>query len=233
MIHPADILPENWTAPIGCGDISLGHDVATTDKKTSNPSSLTVTEKQGRMFYERLILRWKTPDPDIARAIIRLVIEALPRNQLRAFCVDASNEKYHAANLRKEFRTFCPVHLIVSGEAIEFEGNRFSYKTLLGDLYCTQFEEGCITLPPGQFIISDHRLVKKQSGTYQTDLDEAGNHGDTFDSGKLSLWGHLRTGGPVRAHAAAVGSLGAPPSRPGLIGPVGRSFAKARRTLNA
>jgi len=233
MISASDILPADWTRFIGPGHLAVGHDVATTDKKTSNPSSLTVTEKIGGMFFERLVIRWKTPDPDVAKSIIGEVMKALPRNQLRAFCIDSSNERYHAQNLRKAFRHYCPVHLIVSGEAIDFENQRFTYKTLLGDLYVSAFTDGCIALPPGAFIISDHRLVKKQNGSYQTDVDESGNHGDTFDSGKLAYWGLVKSGGPTRAHAAAVGSHGKAPERAGLIGPIGRSFQNTKSKLNS
>lgn len=233
MIRAPDAIPPDWTRHIGVGRIGLGHDVATTDKKSSNPSSLTVTEELSGMFYQRLIVRWKTPDPDIAITLIESVFKALAvahKNQLRRFCIDASNERYHAQNLRKEFRKFCPVDLVVSGEALDFDGQRYNYKTLLGDLYVSAFEDGAITLPPGDFIVSDHRLVKKQSGGYVTEVDDGGNHGDTFDSGKLSYWSLVRGSGPVRAHAVAVGSFGSKPKTAGRIGPISRAF---RNRLNS
>ncbi len=233
MFSASEIVPPDFARFIGSGRIGLGHDVATTDKKTSNPSSLTVTEETGSMFFERLVVRWKTTDPDVAIAIIKSVFDALPKNQIRRFCIDASNERYHAQNLRKAFRDRCPVDLIVSGEAIDWEKERFSYKTLLGDLYVSAFEDGCIALPPGEFIISDHRLVKKHHGSYQTEVDEEGNHGDTFDSGKLSYWALVHGSGPIRANATPVGSFGVAPKRAGLIGPIGRSYNDARRKLNS
>jgi len=233
MISAATAIPTDWAIHIGPGNIGIGHDVATTDKKTSNPSSLTVTEQLGSMFFERLVVRWKTPDPDVAYALIDSVMDALPANQIRRFAIDGSNERYHAANLRKRYRSKCPVDIVVSGEAIDFEGQRYSYKTLLGDLYVSAFEDGCIAIPAEEFIVSDHRLVRKQNGGYTTEVDESGNHGDTFDSGKLSYWALVHGSGPIRAHAASVGSFGAGPKRPGLIGPIGRSFSAARRNLNA
>lgn len=237
MLSASSAVPPDWAKFIGPGNLAIGHDVATTDKKTSNPSGLTVMEQLGSMYFQRLVVRWKTPDPDIAIAIISSVFEAMPRNQIRGMAIDASNEKYHAQNLRTLFRKYCPVDLIVSGSAIDFghgmEKQRFTYKTLLGDLYVSAFDDGCMALPPGNFIITDHRLVKKQNGGYTTDVDEGGNHGDTFDSGKLAYWKLFKGGGIVRAHAATVGSSGKKPSRPGLIGPVGRSFSSALTKLNS
>jgi hypothetical protein len=238
MIPPSHLVPPDWALHCGPGRLGIGHDVATTDKKTSNPSSLTVTEQIGTMHFQRLVVRWKTPDPDYAKDLIESVLKAAPRHQLRSLCIDASSEKYHARNLQTALRKYCPVHLIVSGEAITFEGLRYTYKTLLGDLYCTAFEDGCIALPPGDFIVTDHRLVKKHAGSYVTETDDEGAHGDTFDSGKLSYWSLIRKGGPTTAHATSVGTGTQAPStslrnRSGLIGPIrGRTFGPGPRTLN-
>lgn len=233
MILASEAVPPDWVKFVGCGHLGIGFDVATTEKKTSNPSSLTVSETLGSMEFQRLVVRWKSEDPDVAETIIRSVLEAAPRNQLRGLAIDASSERLNAQTFRKKFRSFCPVHLIVNSEAIDWEGQRYNYKTLLGDLYCSAFEDGCIALPPGAFIISDHRLVKKNAGSYTTEVDEIGGHGDTFDSGKLARWIHVRKGGPVRASAAAVGSFGTKPKRPGLIGPIGRSAGNTRRKMNS
>ena len=41
---------------------------------------------------------------------------------------------------------------------------------------------------------TDHRLVTRNGARFEADVDAQGNHADTFDSGKLSYWGHVGTG---------------------------------------
>ena len=207
MILAPYAVPTDWTRHLQGGLMGIGYDVATTINKTSNPSSITVTEDYGGKFWQRLIVRFKSEDPDAPLQILESIFQSVDSNKLRPLCIDSSNEKYHAQNVRKKMRKHCPVVLVSSGEKVKWEGADFTYKTLLGQLYVSNFEDGRIALPDGEWIVKDHRLVKNHAGSYATDLDEGGNHGDTFDSGKLSLWSHLRgaRGTSSGARAMAVG----------------------------
>lgn len=214
MILAPNVVPPDWTLHLKGGLLGIGYDVATTINKSSNPSSITVTEDYGGKFWQRLLVRFKTDDPEAVYQILNSILEAPDPRKLRSLCIDSSNEKFHARNVRTKMRKHCPVYLIGGGEKVKWEGADFTYKTLLGQLYVSSFEDGRIALPDGEWIVKDHRLVKNHAGSYATDLDDAGNHGDTFDSGKLSLWCHLRgaRGTSAGARAMAVGGT-AKPSR--------------------
>lgn len=232
MILATTAVPPDWALRCGGGMLTIGNDVATTDKKSSNPSGFTVMEKLSGIFWERLVVRFKSADPAVTYAILESILDARPAAEWRRLCIDASSEKYHAQTMRKKFRQRLPVDLISNGEAIDFQGERYSYKTLLGDLYVSAFEDNIIALPPETFVLDDHRLVKKQAGGYVTEVDEGGNHGDTFDSGKLAYWGHINGGGRVRAHAAQVGGIpqGGNANRAGLIGSIASKFRRGAGT---
>ena len=223
MILASSAVPPDWSLRCGGGMLTIGNDVATTDKKSSNPSAFTVMEKLSGIYWQRLVVRFKSADPAVTYAILDSILAARPVSEWRRLCIDASSEKYHAQTMRKRFQNRLAVDLISNGEAIDFQGERYSYKTLLGDLYVSAFEDGIIALPPEVFVLDDHRLVKKQSGGYTTEVDEGGNHGDTFDSGKLAYWGHLSGSGKVSASAVAVGGISSSnPTRPGLVGSIAK-----------
>jgi hypothetical protein len=201
--------------------------VATTDKKTSNPSGFTVMEKLNGLYWERLVVRFKSVDPEVSYAVIKSILDARPANEWRCLNIDATSEKYHAKNVQSKFRGRLRVNLIVNSENIIFENEKFSFKTLLGDLYVSAFQDGILALPPEEFVMADHRLVKKQAGGYVTEVDEEGNHGDTFDSGKLAYWGHISGSGKVSAGAVSVGTMsGKSPWRPGLIGSIAKRWGR-------
>lgn len=215
------------------GKIGVGYDVATTDKGKSNPSSISVIEKVGLDFWTRLIVRWKTRDPEVARAVISAVLDLLPRRPA-ALAIDATNEKYFAADLKTKFQDRCEVLLVVSSEGTEFLGEAMSFKAYLGNLLLNAFEEGQLHLPNEPFVSKDFRLVKRSRGSFETDTDENGNHGDTFDSTKLALHALSSSGGPVEAVGTRVGS-----SMGRIAGSVGRvlrnpfaaKFEKGDRSL--
>ena len=228
MISASSAVPPDWALRCGGGPLTLGNDVATTDKKSSNPSAFTVMEKLNGLYWERLVVRFKSTDPEVSYAVISSILDARPEREWRCLNIDASSEKYHAKNVQRKFRGRLRVNLISSAETIVFENEKFSFKTLLGDLYVSAFQDGILALPPEEFVLSDHRLVKKQAGGYVTEVDDEGNHGDTFDSGKLAYWGHIKGGGRVRASGMQVGGLGSSKSsnRPGLIGSIAKRFGR-------
>jgi hypothetical protein len=186
-----EALSADWTRHLCGGRIAVGYDVATTEKKTSNPSAITVSEEWGGLFWQRLVVRFKTADPEAAFQILEAILSVIERRLLLSLNIDASNEKYHARTVKARFRKYCRVNLIVSGETLVFEQEKYSFKTLLGNLYVSAFEDHKIAQAAAEWLVKDHRLVKNHNGGYATELDDEGNHGDTFDSGKLAHWGHV------------------------------------------
>lgn len=241
---PRAAISSQWTDLLTDGPLALGYDVATSEKGVSNPSSVTVLQRQGRTSIARLVVAWKTREPAVARQILTAILDdiAAAGQKARRLVIDASSERYYAADIRTHLRARCPVELVAGNQKLDFRGETLDAKTLLGNMYVSAIEDALLLLPAGEWIEFDHRLVKVESGRFVTDLGPAGEHGDTFDSGKLALWG-LHSGGPVAAHATPVGTAAASSSasasslmdRPGLIGPIGtgRRLSRANQTLHS
>jgi hypothetical protein len=229
----SDILPRDLPMMLTeHSRLGLGYDVATTTKESSNPSSLTLIEQVGMNYFVRLILRWKSSDPEISRAVIIGVLMLIAPRRAMTLCIDASNEKFFAAQLKKDLAALVRTELIVSGEATQYLGEKMSFKVYLGNLLINTMEDGRLALPDETWVRNDFRLVKRSGGSFETDLDEAGNHGDTFDSTKLALHALTAGGGPAEAAAAAVGRItsGTEPGRI-LRNPYARKFETGTRTL--
>lgn len=180
--------PRGWPEdiPFGDGEIFVGVDLATTEKETSNPSALAVVEKTGRDFIVRALIRWKTSDPRISRAMILRALE-LPRRVV-ALAIDASNERYFAADLKREFASKTQVKLFIGGERTKYKSEELNNKQFAGNLLVNALEDAQVVLPPDRWVRDDFRLVRKEKGTFNNTLDTSGNHGDTFDAVKLALW---------------------------------------------
>jgi hypothetical protein len=210
MKTPSQIYPHGWCARVGTGRIGLGLDLGTTEQKTSNPSSLTVMEEVQGTYPTRLVLTWKTADERVTRELIRLTFVALSKaghlGQLHGMGIDASNEGIFAKQLQREFRRFCPVHLIKGGQKLAYKGEEHPAKVLLGNLYANAFTSGIMRLPAADWLREDHRLVTRAAGSFTTKVSPDGRHGDTFDSGKLAFWMLAKPGGVVDVGAAAVGN---------------------------
>jgi hypothetical protein len=234
-MSPRHAISRDWIDRLSDGPAAVGYDIATTAKGTSNPSSATVMQRDGGLAIARLIVVWKTPDPEVAKAVLGCVFEDLEAAGVkpRRFVIDASSERYYAANVRTVFQRRCPVELVGGNQKLAFRGEELDAKTLLGNMYAAGLEDGLILLPAGEWIELDHRLVKRDGGRFVTDLGPNGEHGDTFDSGKLAYWG-LQSGGTVRANAAAVGTFYQPGEtrRPGLIGPIGRIVGRPQNQIS-
>lgn len=207
-ITPRDCVPRDWTRLLGTGPVGLGLDLATTEKDTSNPSSLTIAQQVGPLFVERLVMTWKTSREGVTRAMVGVVLADLKLVglRLRRACVDATNERFFAQRLAAEFNSFCPWELVVASEAMEWHGEKLNMKTILGNLYAGEFAEGTARIPDERFLKDDHRLVKKDKGLFVASVSPDGQHGDTFDSGKLAKWA-LTRGGPAEISAVTVGRL--------------------------
>ncbi len=195
---------------------AVGYDVATTTKQTSNPSVAAIAQGGAHNFIVRAFIVWKTRDPDVARERVGAILKTIARvtqSRARALAIDATNEKYFAEDLRKEFRADCPVLLIVASESVEKPGleKPTNWKEYLGDQYVSLIEDNRATLPPGAYVRGDHRLVKKDRGKFVCEPNPEGMHGDTFDAGKLALHALLGIAGPFaseRIHLARRMELG-------------------------
>ncbi len=229
------ILPEGWLAAVdpSATTLGLGLDIGTTTKGKSNPSALALVQKVAFEYRAPLIVRWKSSDPAVARAVIQAVLDALATLHLRVrrLCVDATSEKLFAVDLRRHFSGKLPVELVVSSEALDYGGERMLYKAYLGNLFVNTIEDGYLALPPETWVKSDVRSVTRDRGTFAAEILEDGGHGDVFDGVKLGL--HAITakgGGRAEAAAAGVGSLGGhKAARPGLQNPRARRGVPARR----
>ncbi|MBS0632021.1 MAG: hypothetical protein JSS11_08920 [Verrucomicrobia bacterium] len=185
-----DGLPADWRVQLGeiREPVTVGFDVATTEKDTSNPSAVTILEQADGLHLARLIVRWKTSDPKVSTALLREIVSTL---RTRRLVIDASNERFYARQVRDELSRHCPVELVVSAENIQVGPDSLPLKTYLGNLVVNALDDGRLVLPPHRTVQQDFRLVRKQRGRFDNEVDASGNHGDTFDSTKLALHGWL------------------------------------------
>jgi hypothetical protein len=206
------------TSLLGDGPLALGYDVATTERGTSNPSSVSVMEDLKPKSPVRLLIAWKSSDPEVAIGLLRVILEdiAAAGKRARRLVIDSSNEKFHARTVRKRLASLVAVSLVAGGEKISWQGDSMDAKTLLGNLWINALDDGAALLPAGDWIAEDQRLVKREAGSFATATGKNGEHGDTFDACKLAWWGLRRGAGNARGVSAVkVGTGGGPaPSRP-------------------
>ena len=178
------------------GAVGIGVDWATTEKETSNPTAVTVMERRGIEKVAVLTVTWKTRDPDLAIERLRKIVRAVEdrqyggpirnsKHRARRLCQDATSEKYHCANVRKELAGLVPVEDLVGSETIELPGKEpMTMKAYLGNQFIGEIDDSHITLAPERYIKEDFRLVKRDRGSFTTEISPSGQHGDTFDSHK-------------------------------------------------
>lgn len=189
---------------LGPGPVGLGVDLGTTEGEASNPTSITVAERQGAEIIAPLTLVWKTRDPALAKARFRAVVAAIraarPGNPPRRMAVDATNERYFATEVQRELAPLVPVELVVSSETVDQPGGEpITKKALLGNRYVQELDDNHLTLPPERYLRDDHRLVKRDRGSFATDTGPNGEHGDTFDSHKLALHALVSNEGAIES----------------------------------
>ncbi len=174
------------------GAVGIGLDLATTERETSNPSALAVMERVGEKFMARLVLVWKTCSPEISEEIIAAVLNRLdgrgPGRQAERLCIDATNERYFAAQLRQRFDRALYVELVVGSEKAQVQGQNeaITTKALLGHEFLNAVDAGLVALPPERYLRDDFRLVKRCRGSFANEVSAQGMHGDTFDACKLA-----------------------------------------------
>jgi hypothetical protein len=185
-------------AKLGDGPIGVGVDLATTTKESSNPTATAIVERRGVDLIVRAILIWKTADPAIALERMERICRTLKDNgtgTLRRVCIDATNERYFAADARKQLGGIAPVELVVGSEKVERPGSEpMNQKQFLGSQLVGELEDNHMWLPPERYVREDFRLVKRDRGQFVCEPDAAGRHGDTFDAVKLAVQALIGTG---------------------------------------
>jgi hypothetical protein len=226
------MFPADWRSRIAeHGALGIGLDVATTAKQKSNPSGLTLMQQCGRDFVARLVLRFKTADPEVTEKVIREMLDLPFNHRVRRLCADATSEKFFVANLRKALTGLVVVEPVVSSETMGYRGESMTVKAYLGNLLVNTVEDGRLLLPNAKWLEADLRQVKRENGSFTAAVDADGNHADAFDSIKLALFALTRAGGPAAASAAAVGSGGPVKSNAWAKNPLLRFARRTARRL--
>ena len=178
------------------GIVAIGYDPATTTKITSNPSGITITEMNGGMRAQRLVLFWKEKEPSIVIERLRRICETVREREAggapRRLCIAATNERYFAKTLADALRSLVPVDLVIESEGLHPAGYEkpINFKTYLGDIYSAAVNENRYDFPAGDYFKRDQRLTIKSGGRYECDVDSSsGAHGDSFVSGGLAEYG--------------------------------------------
>ncbi len=236
MITPRQSLPAEWTRLLTGGPIGIGADIGTTEKGTSNPSSITVMQHAGGLYRHRLVLRFKTSSEEVWFAMLQCVLDDLrnAEKKARRACLDASSEIFFAQAVKRKFIMYCPIDLIKGGATIERGAEKFSYKVLLGNLYSGLFEDALTACPDEKWFRDDLRRVHREKGTFVTETGENGEHGDVFDSSKLAYWALERGRGRAEAEGVPISGLGSPRVSDGrLKNPFAHLFEAIKNALNA
>lgn len=231
----SDILPADWRDPFApdAPRVGIGMDVATTEKQKSNPSAIAVTQQVGMTYFVRLLLRLKTKDPAVIRSLFAELLSLPHGLRARMLCVDATNERYFATDLRSHLASRVPVELIVSSETTEYLGERMTYKNYLGNLLINTLDDGYVALPAEDWLKRDLRQVKSERGTFTAEVEADGGHADCFDAIKLSIHALVGEGGPATARAAGPGHYGLASARPGVRYPFAHQHRTSRAAIHA
>lgn len=202
-------IPVGWAEKMTDQPYTIGYDPATTEKETSNPSSIVVNQQTGpREYAERLVVRFKTADDNEALAILKEVVEAAMAKsgaKPKRLAIDGTSERYFSVRVKRELSKYCTVEIVVSSETVMVGGEKMTRKAYLGNLYSAAYEDGQLAIPPDRWVKEDRRLTKRVKGTFDNEVDSAGNHADTFDAGKLALYAQTKRGGPVEFKPVSTG----------------------------
>lgn len=215
--------PAGWLDLFGEGEICAGLDLASTEGKKSNPTSLTLTQKIAGRYKARLILWWKTANPKVTEDRLTRIFTALQLagKKVKVLNADATNDALYVKTLAASLRTLVTVQSIISGQSVPFRGLDSSARTVSWTILREQVEANTIDLPTGRYVALDFMRTKRAPGElYVASVGPNGEHADTADGCRLSLMGHVIGGGAAQIRAVQTGSgLGAasgPRRRSGL-----------------
>lgn len=203
----SDVLPVNWRDVFSADDrrIGIGVDPATTTKKKSNPTGIAVVQQVGLTFFARVLLRFKTSDPRVTTAIIRELLDLPHGLKVRRVCILATNERFYAAQLKRELSGKVPVQPVIESEATVYLGEKMLVKSYLGNQLINTIEDGYLAVPDERWVKNDLRQPVRVGGTFATEPDESGNHADAFCALGAALHALISKGGPAQAEAVQVG----------------------------
>ncbi len=188
-----------------------GLDIATTEKKTSNPTSVSVVQRKGVDLITRAIFTWKSCDDEIQLERIRRILVAIRSRpsgrKAVALFQDGTNERLFAKRVWRELRGECPVRTIVFSNTIKVPESPepITMKQYLGTRILSALDDNLLTLPAARYVREDWRLVRKEKGALFWEPDGDGKHADTFCSTGLAAEAVKSKGGKVEAEAVAVG----------------------------
>ncbi len=229
------VLPAGWVDLFSRAHpvIGIGVDLGTTTNKKSNPTAVAVAQKVSLTTYMRLVLRFKNDDPAVLRALLEFILDGIRGAGLnvRRLCIDATNERFFAVDLRRELAARVPVELIINSEKTTYGGEEMLWKNYLANLFINTIDDGYLALPPERWLQLDVRQTVKDRGTFACEVLEDGGHGDCHRAMENALHAVVAKGGPVEAAAARLGGYrgkaGAAPVDPRRE--VGRLSRQVRR----
>lgn len=215
--------PAGWLDCIGEGELCAGLDLASTEGKKSNPTSLTITEKRAGRFAARIILWWKTANPAVTEKRLIEVFTAIRTagKKVKVLNADATNDRLYVQTLRKVLKHLVRVEPIVSSATVQWRSQDLSARTVSWTLLRECVEENKMDLPAGKYVATDFMRTKRAPGDiYVASVGPNGEHADTADGTRLALMGHIINGGPAEVRAVQMGTgmagAGKGRTRPGL-----------------
>lgn len=200
-IDISTVIPRDLASRFRGGRVGMGYDVASSIQRKANPSALAMMEYDGLAYRVAFAVRWRTNDTRVNKAILRAAALAIPHHLRQGVSIDASNEALAAEAMRRFMTQYLSVHLVKGGETINYMGQAYKAKTLLGNLYVNLFADNLIALPPDDWIFSDHRQVVRNGSEFHADVAPDGVHADVFDACKLALWTFKSGSGPIQIEA--------------------------------
>ena len=203
------VIPRDLALRFRGGKVGIGYDVASSVERKANPSALAMMEYDGLAYRVAFVLRWRTDDTRVNHAILKSAVLAIPPDRRQGLSIDASNETLAARDIGRLLSPLITVHLVRGNDSIDYRGEKYKAKTLLGNLYTNLFTDNLISLPPCDWIFSDHRQVVKNGSEYNADVAPDGCHADVFDACKHALWTFRASSGPIQI--AAVDTLSGSP----------------------
>ena len=192
---------------LGKGPVGIGVDWASSQKESSNPTSVTVTEGDGENELQRAVFIWKASNPEIQRERLGRIVSTVNTRKsgghVRRVGLDATGQQLFCRDVAASLGGIAPVELVVMSETVTLPGydTPVSKKTWYGDLYVSKFNDNRVAAPPERYYREDHRLPKKINGLYVCEPQADGKHGDTFDSGKIASAMLRSTSGAITAES--------------------------------
>jgi len=201
-VFAEDDLPVGFERLFTGGPIGIGGDPATTENETSNPFGVVVTERVNGRYVARIVLSFKSADPQRPKDILHELVKTL---KPEALALDATSERYWCAEVKAQLELLTNVILVVNSANTEHLSEPIKFKTYLGNIACNAIEDRVVALPSDSQVKDDFRLVKRQKGGFDNALDSTtGRHGDLFDGFKLSIYALEEGKGEVSADAVNV-----------------------------